>query len=124
MKITLAECVRAYQAVMEMMVKDGCDFAFAHALVMARRELEPHMTFYGEKEEALIDKYAKRDEKGEIIRDGNRIQVENMPAFEKERAELNGVEVEISPRKVKKAPESLKPSVLEGLMLILEFPEE
>lgn len=123
MKLKLTECVRAFQAVMEMMGEES-DYTLAHALVMAKRELEPHVMFYGEKEEDLIGKYAKRDEKGDMIRDGNKVQVENMSEFLKERKELDGVEVEVTSRRMKKVPEKVKPSVLDGLLLVFTFPEE
>lgn len=125
MKLTLAECVRAYSGIMEIMDTEQA-YDVSHALVMAKRELDPQVEFYSTQEADLVRKYAKKDEVGEIVRNGNSVQIPNeaLPAFQDEHDKLDAVEVEIKDRVLKSVPEKIKPAVLDKLFLVFTFPEE
>ena len=125
MKLTLGDCVRAYSGILEVMDSEQT-YEISHALVMAKRELDAHMEFFSEKEAELVRKYAKKDEKGEIVRDGNTVQIDNtvFTEFKAEHDTLDGVEVEIKERKLKTFPEKIKPAVLDKLLLVFTFPDE
>lgn len=126
--MVLLQCVNAYVAVQSLMSKEW-DYRTAYALVMLRRELRPHAEYYQQQELALVDIYARKDDKGEVVwtskdRFAFRDQSKAGEFFEKRR-ELGLLEVqdEIRPRKVP-APGVIQPAVLEALEGFLEFEEE
>lgn len=124
MKTTLLNAVNLYAAVQELSEKP-LDFASAHAVVMAKRELEPSVQFYVENESALVTKYAEKDGSGNPIQTAPgsyKIQASDYGKFIDERNKLNSVEVEVSNRKLATIPESIKPSTLEALLTVFEFP--
>jgi len=126
MKTTLIQATRAYQAI-GALSETPMDFASAHALVLAKRELEPHVAFFAEQEAELIRRYAETDENGEPVTGGPgqyRLREAEMPNFLRERTELNGVEVEITARKLRRLPETISPAALEALLEVFQLPEE
>lgn len=124
MKITLLNAVNLYTAIQELSEKP-LDFASAHAVVMAKRELEPHVQFFAENEADLVKKYAEKDENGNPIEAAPgsfKISAQDYRSFTNERVKLNNVEAEISQRKLNTIPEQIKPSTLETLMKVFDFP--
>lgn len=125
MKTNLFTAIKLFDAIMKLS-ETPLDFASAHALVMTKTELGPHVSFFVEKENALLESYAEKDESGNLITDGEgrfRISADRATDFQNERAQLNGVEVEITKRKLKKLPNAITPSALELLMLAFDLPE-
>lgn len=126
MKTTLDKAVKIYEAVKEL-EDTPLGFSTAHALVLAKAELEPHVAFYIEKETALIEKYAVKDADGNPEADEKgrfHLHPDDLTAFNEERDSLNSVEVEIKARKIKELPTTIKASTLEALLLVFDFPED
>lgn len=121
-KITLGNCVKSYQAINELM-DERLDFSTAHALLMAKREIEPHVEFFAEKESELINRYAAKTSDGEVIFNGHSFELDKLKAgeFQKEKLSLLSVEIEITKRTLKNVPEIIKGNVLEGLIYIFDF---
>lgn len=126
MKTTLNKAVKIYEAIKEL--EDmPLGFSTAHALVLTKAELEPHVAFFIEKETALIEKYAVKDADGNPEADEKgrfHLHPNDLKAFNEERDSLNSVEVEIKVRKIKELPASIKPATLEALLPVFNFPEE
>lgn len=126
MKTTLIQATRAYQAI-GAFSEIPMDYASAHALVLMKRELEPHVAFFAEKEAELIRRYAETDDNGDPVTGDPgqyRLRAAELPDFLRERAELNGVEVEITGRKLQRLPETISPAALEALLAVFQLPEE
>lgn len=126
MKTNLFTAIKLFDAIMKLS-ETPLDFASAHALVMAKAELEPHVSFFMEQETKLLEKYAEKGEDGAPKMEGEGqyiISKDKIAEFREERQQLNGVEVEITKRKLKKLPDAITPAALEVLMLAFEFPEE
>ena len=126
MKITLIEAARAYEAVTAL-AGTPLDFSSAYALVLAKRELEPHAAFYAEKEGELILQYAVKDGEGKpVAAEPGKFELPaaELPAFQKKREELNALEAEITRRRLKTPPETIAPGALEALLPVFDFGEE
>lgn len=125
-KISLITAVMLYDAIKKL-YDTQLDYSSAHALVMTKNELEPHVMFFAENEKAMIEKYANKDEEGNLIseEDGRfTVSPENAKKFNEERVKLNSVEVEVQERKLKGLPEKISMSTLELLLTAFELPEE
>lgn len=121
----LKQCVEAYTAILELIEKEW-SYQTAHALVTLKRELKPHVDFYAQEEMRLVEKFAAKDEKGNILWTGNGTFsfMEKSMALEyaKQRETLGNVEVQEDFRKIKApAPERIKPSQLDALIGFIEF---
>lgn len=126
MKTNLITAVKLFDAIVKLS-EAPMDYSSAHALVMTKAELEPHITFFAEKESDLLLAYTQKDEEGNPVMEGEGryvIHKDDAAAFRKEREQLNSVEVEIKKRKLKKLPETITPAILEVLMLAFELPDE
>lgn len=123
--MNLTQWVNAYMAVQSMMGEEW-DYQTAHALVTLKRRLYPHVVFYQQEERKLVEEYAARDEKGEIIWSGDGRFVFRDPGqgeeYARRRAQLCAVEVQetLTPLKVPK-PRRIKPVQLEALEGFMEF---
>lgn len=121
----LVDTIKAYNAISEVM-DEKMPFRDAHALLMAKKELEPHVRFYTQKERELVEKYAIKDENGNVHFDGAKFQIkaDRIKDYAEEHVELDAVEIktEIKENKLTGIP-NVKPAALEGLMLIFEFDE-
>lgn len=128
MKTTLIRAIRCFNAILEL-ENEKMDFPTAHALIIAKRSLEPHAQFYSDSERTLIEKYAISSADGsKVSLSGKfRLHSDHVEEYAAERAALNGVEIEIplTPRKLKTVP-NLRPSTLEALMDagLFEFEDE
>jgi hypothetical protein len=126
MKTNLLTAIKLIDAIMKLS-ETPLDFASAHALVMAKAELEPHVRFFMEQEEKLLEKYAEKGEDGTPKTEGEGqyvIAKDKVAEFQRERVQLNGVEVEITKRKLKSIPTEITPAALEVMLLAFEFPDE
>ena len=123
MQIKLKQCVDVYSAIMSLM-EEKLDFSSAHALIMAKSELEPHITFYVESENKLVDKYADTDETGSKVSSSGQFKLtgDNASKYIAEHTELDNVPVTISQYKLMSMPDKISPKELENLMLIMEVP--
>lgn len=124
----LIRCVNAYSAVGSMMDKEW-DYPTAHALMLLKKKLQPHVDFYSEEEMKLVQEYAQKDEKGEVTWKGNgSFSFRDPKAAEKYNRkikELGAVEVEKEFVPVKAtAPQSIQPVILEALDGFVEFVED
>lgn len=123
----LIKCVNAYAAVQGLMDKE-CDYQTAHALVMLRKKLYPHVQFFQTEELKLVKEYSVKDEKGRVVWSGEGSFSFRSPkaavAYEKKRRHLGLVEVQedFGPVKVKR-PDRITPAQLEALEGFLDFGE-
>lgn len=104
MKRKLIECVAAYIAVCGLWTREA-DFRVAHALMMLKRRLAPHVQFVLEQEKMI--KKANDDDK----------------TREKKLAALHLTEVEVDERVRLDAPGKMTPEQVEALELFCEFGE-
>lgn len=125
-KLSLITAVKLYEAVLKLSDTE-LDFASAHALLLTRNELAPHIGFFAESEKGIVLKYAEKDENGNPIVDFSNqytIPSEYVDRFTSERKELFEIEVEISKRKLKTVPDKISPNALELLEIAFELPGE
>lgn len=125
MKLNLLKCLKVYQAIQDV-ENEKMGFSTAHTLIMAKKQLEPHVEFYSAQEKEIVEKYALRDEHGGCFSTNGsfRLPNERVPAYNADKAELNGVEVELDLKSVRlKSIPNVKPSTLEALMEIFDISE-
>ncbi len=125
--MNLLEAVNAYMAVNTLMERE-MDFDSAYKLAGLKRELEPHAMFYAGEENKLVQKYAKKNERGEPVftkpgvfafADGAK-SVE----FERARGELGAVEISEEIHRIcVKRPERITPAAVEALYDLVTFEE-
>lgn len=123
-KIPLIEAVRIYNSLQQMANKE-MDYSTAHAMVMTKAELEPHIQFFAERERALLEAFAEKGPDAEPITDEMgryTVPKASMRDFEAEREKLNAVEVELRVWKLKTLPERITPAQLETLVTAFELP--
>lgn len=123
--MNLTQCVNAYMAV-ETMMDQELDYQTAYALVCLKKDLQNPVAFYQREECRLMEQYAARDDKGEIIWKGDGRFVLRDPqggeTYREQRKELGMVEATpaITPRRVR-LPDRIRPAVLEALEGFLIF---
>ena len=121
----LIQCVNAYMATAYLMEKEW-DYKTAYALAELKRALQPHVDFFIQEEQKLIQEYGKKDEKGHVaFTEKGTFQfasAEDAPKYNAKRFELGQVPVEMK-WKVKKLPrpERIKPVHLEALEGFIDF---
>lgn len=123
--MTLLEYAEAYQALMQLMDTPQ-KYADAYNLVRLKRALEPDAMFFAQKERELMEQYAKRDERGEIVWSGTGRFVFAEPSRAGEYATARRELAEIEPegefkRQKLNAPESITPRQLEALLPFADF---
>ena len=124
----LLECVTAYMAVQALM-EQAFPYKTAHALVMLKRALQPHVEFFSQEEMKLVEEFAEKDVVNHKIlwtdKGTFRFEAGKDPAeYARRRADLGAVEVEWGIERVK-APfsASITPAQLEALEKFIEFEE-
>lgn len=125
----LDQCTNAYAALLSLM-KEKMDYQTAHAMVLLKRKLQPHVEFFVKQERRLMDEYAEKDEKGNVVlteRGTFRFRnPEQAGEYAKRRSELCMVPLR---EKIKRitlpVPEQITPDQLEALEPFFQFgPQE
>lgn len=121
----LLKAVEVHRVLCETMETEA-GFSFAHALCMAKAELDPHVQFFAKEEMALIQKYAETNEDGGVLdQDGSfKVKPGEAENFFKAKAELDAVEVEVEKVKVSTPPERISGKALELLLEVMDFRDE
>ena len=121
----ILKAVTAYLAAMQLMEQE-MDYKTAHALVLLKSRLQPHVEYYSQEERKLAQTYGKKDENGCIdMSDNGRFTLESPEAaeeFNRKKTELAQVEIQEEWEKLKcPCPEKIKPVILEALQDFIEF---
>lgn len=121
----LIQCVNAYMAI-RALGECECEYQTAHALVVLKHRLQPHVEFFAKSEMKLVEEYARREEDGKITITENGGFVFSDPALANEyarrRTELGMVLVEEElPVLHVPAPKMIRPVHLEALNGFLDF---
>ncbi len=121
----ILKAVTAYTAAMQLMEQE-VDYKTAHALVLLKSRLQPHVNYYAQEEMKLAQAYGKKDENGRIdMNDSGRFTLESPEAAEeynRKKMELAQVDIQEEWEKIKcPCPEKIKPAVLEALQDFIEF---
>lgn len=99
MKKKLSDILNASKVFKLLTTKHFANFLVSYKIARASKEIDDNVNFYLEEEKKIVDKYADKDENGNIkIADGNMITFsnrENSINFNKEIAALQSVEVDI-----------------------------
>ena len=108
------------------LMEQELDYKTAHALVLLKSRLQPHVNYYAQEEMKLVQQYGKKDDKGQIdMTDAGRLTLESPEAaeeFNRKKMELAQVDVQEEWEKIKcPCPEKIKPAVLEALQDFIEF---
>lgn len=124
----LIQCVNAYAALQPLMDQEW-DYKTAHALMMLKRRLQPHASFFSQEEMKLAEEFAEKDEDGKIQWKGTGRFAFQDPSRSQEyagrRMELGMVEVQEAWNPIRASvPASIKPAQLEALEGFIEFYEE
>ena len=127
MKITLIEAVQAHTAAEEM-GRQALPYDLALALVKVKQATAAEMETFLEEERKLVERYAEKDEDGNIRVQNGRFRFRDpadRPAYETARKELCETPAEISlPRLTAAAPEVIQPAALEALSRFIRFHEK
>lgn len=124
----LIQCVNAYAALLPLMDREW-DYKTAHGLMMLKRKLQLHASFFSQEEMKLAQEFAEKDENGQIRWKGAGRFAFQDPSRAKEydsrRTELGAVEIQEQwePLRIP-VPEAIKPAQLEALEGFIEFYEE
>ena len=123
--MTLNKIMNAWNA-LERLMQQSNSYKMAYSLTKIKKELESNVDFYRDKERELIETYAERDEKGEVVISDKgefRVADTNISEFVSKHNELNSVEVDIEPYKIDDCPQTISGADLEALEGIIEFKE-
>lgn len=123
--MTLTKIMTAW-GVIDRLMQESHSYKIAYGLMKAKKELEPNIDFYREKERELIETYAEKDENGNpIISDKGEFHVsnDNLSEFVSKHNELAAVEVDIEPHKIDDCPQTISGADLEALEGVIEFKE-
>ena len=113
----LIECANAYLAAVQLQQKE-MDYQTAFAVMMVKKQLQSHVEFLQNEELKLAEKYAEKDEKGNIpYRDADAAA-----GYQRERRALGMTQVE-DDFTVQHAPvpEKITPMQLEALEKFIVF---
>lgn len=124
----LIQYVNAYAALQPLMDCEW-DYKTAHALMMLKRKLQPHASFFSQEELKLVEEFAEKDEKGKVAWKGagrfNFQDPSRAEEYNKKRMELGMVEIQEELEMVRAPiPATIKPAQLEALEGFIEFYEE
>ena len=123
----MIEAVRAHQALLELKSKE-LNYDFAVAVLQALRETSIPAEIFGRSEAKLVEKYAKRDEKGNIAWTDNRTfsfaNAIDSEHYNKEKSALSETEVlsDFKPILVNH-PTAISPAILEAITCVIAFKE-
>lgn len=124
----LIQCVNAYAAAVAMMQREW-DYETAHALVLLKGRLQPHVDFFTGEEMKLVEEFAVRDKNGKTAWNENGTftfaQPERAQEYAEQRTKLGAVEVNEGWKTLRvPRPESIKPVHLEALEGFIQFGED
>lgn len=94
MKLTLNEAMVMVQSLPKIMDKE-VPAKTAYWMSRATDQLQSELRPFEKARFKLIEKYATKDDSGELVKTGDQYEILDMPGFEKEFAELAGQEIEI-----------------------------
>lgn len=125
--MVLIQCVNAYMAVQTLMDREA-DYQTAYAVVMLKKQLQGPVEFYRDEEQRLMEEYAARDDRGEIIwKDKGRFVLQDpsrAEEYNRKRKELGMVDVQKKFVRMRvPEPEKIRPAILEALEEFLIFGE-
>lgn len=124
--VTLLQCVKAHKA-LTAISEQPMPFKTAHALMIAKKSLLPHVEFFAGNEYKLIEEYASHDEGGvKISQDGKfTIPKENYILYANKIQELSETKIDFTPVAVP-GVNALKISVsdIENLEGVIEFADD
>ena len=123
----LIQCVNAYAAALAMMQQEW-DYETAHALVLLKTKLQPHVDFFTSEELKLVEEFAVKNTDRKTAWNGNGTftfaQPERAQEYTQRRTKLGAVEVDEDWRAMKvPRPASIKPVHLEALEGFIQFGE-
>ena len=121
----LIQCVNAYAAAIAMMQREW-DYETAHALVLLKGRLQPHVDFFTGEEMKLVEEFAVKDSHGKTAWNENGTftfkEPERAAEYAQRRTQLGAVEVNEGWRILKvPLPASIKPVQLEALEGFIQF---
>ena len=123
----LRQCIAAWQA-LRALAAQTMDYKSAHALVLLKERLRPHVAYFSSTEMELVKKYAELDAEGNPVYEApGRVRfrrAEDLMAFTRERAQLDDVELgeEIARAKIA-PPAAISPEQLEALAPYVDIEE-
>lgn len=123
--MTLIACVKAYLA-LEPLLNTECDFKSAYSFARLHTRLKPHVEFYLQKEQELINEFSKKGADGNaaMTSDGHFVFDEEAdPAeFSRQHNSLDGIEVDdvFEPDRVV-APDSISAATIIALNGFIDF---
>lgn len=124
----LLECVTAYMAVQALM-EQPFPYKAAHALMMLKRELQPHVEFFSKEEMKLVAEFAEKDKEKQTIqwtdKGAFRFAAGKDPReYAARRENLSATDIEWGIKRIKvPCPASITPAQLEALEKFIEFEE-
>lgn len=126
MKVTMMDAVRAHIAAKEMS-RQLLPYSLAIALVKVKQATQAEMDCYAAEEQKLVERYAVKDEGGNIVVRNGRFTFRNpedRPAYEAARNKLGETMTDISfPRLTATPPDNITPEALEALSVFIRFKE-
>lgn len=123
----LKECIAAWQA-LRALAAQTMDYKSAHALVLLKERLRPHVAYFSSTEMELVKKYAELDAEGNPVYEApGRVRfrrAEDLVAFTRERRALDDVELgEEIARATISPPAQISPEQLEALFPYVDIKE-
>lgn len=101
------------------------DFSCKTSYWLARifSELESLSKTFGDEKDKIIDKYAKKDDKGEVITDNGNITITDIMAFQKNLSELLEIKLKLEAEKIAFDIEEEPKCTIEEMLLLLPLIE-
>lgn len=126
MKTTMMEAVRAHLAAKEMS-RQILPYTLALAMVKVKQATQAEMDCYAAEEQKLVERYAARDDDGNILLKNGRFAFrdpKDRPAYEAARNKLGETVTDVSlPHLTAAPPENISPEALEALSIFIRFKE-
>lgn len=121
----LINVIRAYGVVASLCERE-MSYQDSYAVVTLKRRLKPHADYYGEKEMALVEKHAKKENGKVVWKEGGRFVLNEgeEEAFFRAKAQLDMVDIgEIEPVVIRDVG-TIKGTEIEALEGLVVFGEE
>ena len=122
--MTLADKVRAYRALSEMMAEEW-EFSFIYPLIGLMGDLSADYEFFSREEMKLVSRYGKKEEDGTVAIDGNGgfdfADAASAAGFSEKHRELSELTTADPQKTVLKMPPHIKGEWLRALMPFCRF---